>query len=238
MKANLKKSLASALFLLTLVSIMPVGASADGAKKPRYNDTNAQLYTLNHGILARQINGLTCMISNSVSDFKISTHPLDSALVYFERINTFGRPDLYEFHGNSPAELKISARTRNCPPANTEVAMRDMKKYTVVSNPVPRNKGELLVYSQANIVNLAVDYQGNLKAWGTTGNAPVFQLADIVDYRMNLNYGHKGASHSSYVAFAISGSGYVVKIDGIHPEKSKLDLSRRHQNLDQFLLLK
>ena len=238
MKANLKKSLASALFLLTLVSIMPSGAFADGAKKPRYNDTSAQRYILSHGILSREINGLNCVISNSVSDFKVSTHPLDSALVYFERINAFGRPDLYEFHGNSPKELAISARTRNCPSANTEVAMRDMAKYTVVSNPVPRNKGELLVFSQANIVNMALDYQGNLKAWGTTGNAPVFALADILDYRMNLNYGHKGAQYSSYVAFAISKSGYVVKIDGIHPEKSKLDISRRHQNIDQFLLLK
>ena len=85
---------------------------------------------------------------------------------------------------------------------------------------------------QTTIVNLALDNKGVFKAWDN--KKLVLKQSNVVDYKMNGNFGAKGKPFSSYVAFLIDGNGYILKVKGKSPEKSKWDNSRTYRSIKEF----
>ncbi|MCO5144408.1 MAG: hypothetical protein M9962_15120 [Oligoflexia bacterium] len=156
-------------------------------KNARRNDLVAQYALKSNGDFFRIMeNGTPCQITNGVDSFKISQHPNDAAMVYFERNN-----DLYVLHN-------VGANGNNCPKADKKVIMGSVKKYTVTSN------------TESSIVNVALDTSGRLAAWDN--NKVVYEDSMVVDYSMNQCFGASGKSFSSVVFFSIDPHGNVSKI--------------------------
>lgn len=157
-------------------------------KQARRNDLVAQYALKSNGDFFRVMeNGTLCQITNNVDSFKISQHPNDAAMVYFERGG-----DLYVLNN-------INGRSgRNCPQADKKAIMSNVKKYTVTSN------------TESSIVNVALDTSGRLAAWDN--NKVVYEDTMVVDYLMNQCFGASGKSFSSVVFFTIDPHGNVSKI--------------------------
>lgn len=179
------------------------------SKVARKNDVADQYILEADGDFYRIYKGNKCQITNRVESFKVSQHPTDKAMVYFERDN-----DLYVLHNASGFDYP-------CPKASTKAIMQNVRQYTVVPN------------TNSYIVNVALDEYGHLKAW--EDNKMVTDVDNVADFKMNPNYGVKGAPFSSYALFALHKSGYVAKIKGQIGEGVVWDQNRRYETLSQFM---
>lgn len=131
-------------------------------------------------------NGRTCQITSNVKDFKISQHPNDVAVVYYESNN-----DLYIVRNQG-------TQSGDCPPVSKKVLMANVKEWKMVSN------------TNTTIVNAASDVNGNFIAWDNTHS--VYSDIRIVDFQMNQCFGASGKSFSSYVLFTLDSQGNVNKV--------------------------
>lgn len=195
-------------FLFGLVALFAgVQAQADQVKQARDNDVASE-YTLKaNGDLFRTVRGTQCQVTNNVDSLKISQHKDDAAMIYFER-----EDDLYVLHN--------SDRAYPCPKASKKVILANVQEYSVVSN------------EHTTIVNAALSKSGKFVAWDNT--KPVLTQSSVVDYSMHGKFNVKGAPFNRYVLFAINSTGYVLKVDGDHPQSSKWDSSRKYYNLKEF----
>jgi len=193
------------------------GKTYKECKQARKNDT-ADKYLLDHeGNLFRKVPKVKtpCQITSDVSDFKISQHPNDVAVLYYKKGN-----DLYIF--NKDKEYRPNGQ---CPSAkgNSKMLMANVQKFTVTSN------------QNTTIVNAAVDVNGNFNAWDN--NIVVYSDKGIDEFQMNSCYGTQGKSFSSYVLFTRDYQGNVTKVktDGTYfvKDASKVD-PRRYNGLTDF----
>ena len=175
------------LFTICAIGLFSVLVTAQEVKQARNNDV-ASKYTLkSNGDLFRTVNGKECQVTNNVQSFKISQHPNDVAMIYFEKDN-----DLYI--------LRNADRSGSCPKADKKVLMSSVKKYTVTST------------KNTKIVNIALSNHGVLTAWNNSSS--VLSESSIQNYSHNNCYGVDGKSFSTYVAFAITYRGEIIKIRG------------------------
>lgn len=172
---------------LVAIGLFSLMANAQEVKQARNNDVASKYVLESDGDFFRYVNGNKCQITNDVQSFKVSQHPRDAAMVYFEKGN-----DLYV--------LNNASMTGNCPKAEKKVIMSSVKKYTVVST------------TDTEIVNMALSNGGRLTAW--ENKSVVFSADNIESYKHNDCYGQSGKSFNTFVAFAIKYSGRVVKIRG------------------------
>lgn len=175
------------LFSIVLMGLFSVMLSAQEVKQARKNDVASQYTLKSNGDLFRTVGRNECQVTNNVKSFKISAHPNDVAMIYFEKEN-----DLYL--------LKNGQNTGNCPKAEKSLLLSNVKKYTVVPN------------TNTKIVNIALSEAGQLGAW--SNNTVLINENGVKNYIHNNCYGSEGKSFSSYVAFAIKYNGKVLKIRG------------------------
>lgn len=180
----------------------------DQTKNARSNDVASRYVLEDNGNFFRFVGNQKCQITNNVDSFKVSSHPNDAAMVYFERDN-----DLYVLHNAS--------RTGNCPKASKKVITSNVAKYNVVSS------------TQTTIVNLALSKSGTFTAWDNT--TPVVSKTGVKSYSMSQCYGVSGKSFSTYVAFAINSAGHIFKVKGKSPGSSNWDTSARYNSVDEFV---
>lgn len=200
-----------------------VGAAATGAftkaeeKQARDNDVASKYILKENGDLFRMVRGAKCQVTTKVKDFKISMHPTDSAVIYYTReegTDFAGRPilNLYVLHN--------AGRTGDCPPASKKKIMDNVKKFTVTSN------------TNTTIVNAASSKSGQFAAWDDT--RALINLNGIKDFQMHQNFGVSGKPFSSYVLFALTDEGYIIKVKGNDVQNSKPDLSRKYKSISEF----
>lgn len=175
-------------------------------KEARSNDVATEYVLGYDGTLFRRMPGYRnlCPVATNVNDFKISKNPQDDALIYFT-VSRFGQEDLYALNRDSNGFM-------SCLAPNIEPLMRDVKKFTVVSS------------AKTQIVNIALDKKGNLKAWGRRDL--LLTANGIQEYSMNQCNDQIGRRFSSYVAFAESADGRILKIDGDRPREWKFTQER------------
>ena len=174
--------------LLMLATLMLSAATfAQEVKMARESDL-ATKYTLKaNGDLFRTIRGNECQVTNNVESLKISQHPNDAAVAYFQKDG-----DLYALHN---ADYSYP-----CPKTSKKMIMSKVDKYTVVSN------------TKTVIVNMALSKYGNFVAWDNA--RPVVSSESVDSYVNNTCYGSEGKSFNTYVAFARTYSGKILKIRG------------------------
>lgn len=164
--------------------------SNSNCKNARRNDSADQYILDSAGNLYRYFANAQqkkCQITNNVSDFKISQHPNDSAVIYFER-----QGDLWVVHPQGTSG--------NCPPVSKKVIMAGVKEWKMVSN------------TNTTIVNAALSNNGQLLAWDNVN--VVYQENGIRDFQMNTCFGTAGRSFSSYAIFAQDHNRDIVKVKG------------------------
>ncbi len=177
------------LFMMTVVMMSSFAFAAE-TKHARSNDL-AETYTLSDdGTLSRAIrnSNLKCTITTNVDEFKVSMHKNDAAMIYFVK------------NDKSLWYLKNSgSSTSQCPPAEKQRLMQNVKKYTVTSN------------TDTEVVNVALDTSGNLYAWGNSGPA-IYSDTGVAEFQMNQCYGASGKSFNSFVMFTRDAYGIVTKV--------------------------
>jgi hypothetical protein len=185
-------------------------------KQARANDVADQYMLEEDGTLYRMVGRNKCAITTKVSSFKVSSHPKDAAMIYFEK-----EGDLYVL--NNPSGV---SRT-GCPKATTKKIMDRVKEYSVISN------------TNTTIVNAALSKDGEFIAWDNTdvvlrtrGTQDVFGVG-VSDYQNNNNFGVKGKPFQSYAIFAIDRMGNVLKVQGTQPGKSKWE-EGDYRSIKQF----
>lgn len=189
----------------------PKGSRWKECKNARSNVSVDQYLLSTDGDLYTYIEKIDrlCQVTNNVKDFKISIHPRDAAVLYFERSG-----DLYVAN-----EVKVKG---DCPEMKKKVIMTNVKKYNVVGN------------TKTTIVNTALSQSGEFVAWDNV--KPVYKDILVEDYLLNRNYGSEGKSFSSYVAFTLGMDHYVTKVKGQKDGsyiKSK-DSGRAYRDLQSF----
>ncbi len=149
-------------------------ASQTIKKNARKNDI-ADSYELDkNGNFYRYIGKRKCQITNNVDSFKVSQHPEDEAVVYFVKDR-----DLYVLHNAS--------FSGNCPKTSKKNILHNVKKYSIVPS------------AKTNVVNVALDNNGILVAWGNSSR--LYRIYGIENYHINNCFG-SGKSFSSYLLFA------------------------------------
>lgn len=128
-----------------------------------------------------------CQITNDVKDFKISQHPNDAAVAYYESKNS-----LWVINNQD------TTRNGNCPKVAKKVIMQNVKEWKVMSN------------TNTTIVNAAVDESGNFNAWDNI--RVVYSQKNVIDFQMNSCFNVSGKSFSSYALFTLDSYGDVNKI--------------------------
>ncbi len=183
--------------LIVLLSLVLTSAAFAQTKNARSNDVAYKYELESDGDLFRYIRGSNqrCQVTNNVSSYKISRHKNDAAVIYYVRYG-----DLYYLKNTDNGY-------GSCPKAVKKVLMENVKKYTVVSN------------TNTKIVNIALNHSGKLVAWGNTTKE--FEAYRVNKYVNNTCYGSNGKSFKSYVAFAITYGGQVIKIKGQSSRSSK-----------------
>jgi hypothetical protein len=153
---------------------------------------------------------LLCSVTNNVTDMKVSRHPRDAAVLYFER-----QGNLYVAHN-------VRNNGFNCPEMSKKVLMNNVKKFNVVSN------------NNTTIVNTALSEQGEFLAWDNS--RVVYSDRLVKDYLLNTNYGAEGKAFNRYVAFTIDYSGYVTKLEGRSEYNfiQSKDSNKRYSSLQSF----
>lgn len=197
----MNKLLTFSLLFTATFATLPANAE-DDVKRARANDIVDEYILEDSSKLVRRIGKLKCDVTTKVVDFKISMHPKDDAMMYFIK-----EGDLYELHNTG------AATPGQCPKAEVVLAMKNVAKidgkykYNVVSS------------TNTKIVNMALDKEGNLKAWDN--EKLVLTQNGVADYKMNICNDQPGAAFSRYVAFAEDAYGRILKVDGDKPEESK-----------------
>lgn len=156
-------------------------------KNARRNDLADQYLLDKKGNLFRAVENQKCQITSNVDSFKISMHPNDSAVAYYE-----SKDDLYVVHNQG------TTRSGNCPPVSKKKIMSNVKEYSVVSN------------TNSFIVNAALDKSGKFEAWDNIKT--VYSDKNVEDFMMNTCYKVEGKSFNTIVLFTIDRSGYVTKV--------------------------
>jgi len=132
--------------------------------------------------------GRVCQVTTRVSNLKISMHPMDAAIMYFEKDG-----NLYDAN-----ETRVMGQ---CPKVKTKMIMANVEKYSVVGN------------SNTTVVNMALSRGGDFIAWDNIN--PVYKDTMVTDYLVNSsNYGVRGAPFSSYVAFTLGSDHMITKVKG------------------------
>jgi hypothetical protein len=180
-------------------------------KNARTSDPADQYLLENDGDLFRAIGNQLCQITSGVTEFKISQHRDDAAVLYYLKDN-----DLYVVHPQATTG-------GNCPPVSKKKIMDDVDKYSVVSN------------TNSTIVNVALNKSGRLVAWDNTH--PVYEDTGVSEYLMNQCFGTRGKSFSSYVLFSIDRSGVVTKVkveDGASRYNQSRDTNANYRSIQDF----
>ena len=204
-------------FILATVAMLGGVASAQETQTARSNDVASSYMTDANGNFYRMVGSQKCQITTNVKSFKVSKHPTDLAMVYYVRAES-NRAPLYV--------LLNAESTGNCPKATKTKIVADVAfdadrgyRYDVVED------------LNTTIVRVALDTQGNFTAAGA--KSKLYSSAGVSDYSMNGNYGVSGAPFSSYVAFAISSTGTILKLKGKEPSQSKFD-AKAFESLQAF----
>ncbi|WP_372370951.1 hypothetical protein [Candidatus Uabimicrobium sp. HlEnr_7] len=196
------------VFTFVILTSLILSLNADTSKKSRKGDNASEYILKANGDLFRIVDGQKLQVTTRVADFKISHHPQDAAMIYFIRDN-----NLYI--------LKRSDKKSKKAIIFQDIAKAGKKyRYNVAPSP------------KTTIVNLALSGKGEFRAWDN--KKIVLQQNNVVNYKMNNNFAAKGKPFSSYVAFAIDTNGYILKIKGKSPGKSKWDNSRSYKNIKEF----
>lgn len=204
-------------FGLTLVALFAsVAALADETKQARSNDYAISYTLTDSGRLYRTMpNGNQCDITTNVSDFKVSQHPKDAAVIYFKK-----EGNLYYLKN-----LSWKQASKPCPGAEKAVLMSDVKKYNVISN------------TNTDLVNTALSYGGRFAAWPNSGSPVSFD--GISAYSLNNCYGKKDRSFNTYMVFLLTNGGKIVKVrgnaSGYGSIEYKVDDSKYWQSPEQFI---
>lgn len=182
----------SKLIVAGLLTLTTVSAFATTVKNARSNDVASKYILDDSGKLSRIMkgSGLKCDITTKVANFTVSAHKNDVAMIYFKK------------NGNLHILTNARGDLSQCPKANQGLLVAGIKKYTVVSN----------TSSESLVVNMTLDNGGNFKAWDNTHS--LFTVKGVREYVNNSCFGQRGASFSSFTAFALKFDGSVVKIKG------------------------
>jgi hypothetical protein len=192
------------------IATSAIGATPE-SKNARSNDVASKYVLESNGDLYRLVGGKKCQVTTEVQSMKVSQHPDDAAMLYFTR-KEGGHTNLYVLHN--------AEDFGDCPKTSRKKIMSDVDKYTVTSN------------TNTKIVNAALSEQGQFTAWDDT--KPVINLSGIKEYQMHQMFGVAGKPFSSYVAFALTKSGYIIKIKGNDVQNSNPDLSRTYKSIKEF----
>lgn len=133
--------------------------------------------------------GALCQVTSDVDNFKISQHPKDAAVLYFDR-----NDDLYVLN-----KEKVNF-WGDCPKTSKKVIMENVKEYKIATN------------TKTTIVNAALNKFGKFVAWDNT--SPVYTAYGVADFQMNNCFGKKGSSFNSYVLFTQDFAGFITKVKG------------------------
>ena len=192
------KLLVTGLLSLTTVSAFSMDAVKPASKAARSNDVASKYVLSASGKFSRIMkkSGLKCDITTNVSEFSVSGHKADLAMAYFKK------------EGNLHVLNNARGDMSQCPKTTQVMIVTAVKKYTVVSN----------TSDDSVIVNLTLDKAGNFKAWDN--ERAVLAVRNVKDYVNNTCFGKKGASFSSYTAFALKYDGSVVKVKGGEVERT------------------
>ncbi len=201
----------SALPALLALTVAAPAALADHPsdlvlKTARRGDPASSYALKSDGSMFRTIGNQLCQVTAHVEEMKIAQHPSDSTAAYFVRDGA-----LVALQTPTPDDVA----TGGCPKAATTELVHQLAR-----------AGGSYVYklvdrSDTPISLIAEDASGRVTAWDRDGVA--VYVDGVVDVKMNSCFGAKKKSFSSYVAFAIDGSGHVSKLGGKDPRKSKLD---------------
>ncbi len=182
-------------------------------KQARKNDV-ADMYLLTaNGDLFRTVNGNLCQVTNGVTDYKVSQHPNDAAVMYYTRngglwiLNNENRGG-----GQCPGTIKKEL-----------LPNVDKDNYKVVSN------------THTTIVNAALDNGGRFVAWDNV--RPVYQDGGVAEFQMNPCYGQQGKSFSTVVLFTRDQGGAVTKVrveGGAYLRNNSNETTRRYQSISDF----
>ncbi len=154
---------------------------------------------------------LLCSVTNQVKDMKVSRHPRDTAVLYFER-----QGDLYVAHN-------LRSRGAQCPEMSKKVIMPNVKKFNVVSS------------NETTVVNTALSQFGEFLAWDN--HRVVYSDRNVSDYLLNRNYASNGKAFSNYVAFTIDTWGYVTKVFGqatLNVLPNSKETKKRYSSIQDF----
>lgn len=214
------KNLVRILVLLVALTTVSAFAKDDIVKNARKGDVASQYILDASGNLFRMVGNNKCQITNNVEDMKISAHPQDKAMMYFIK-----NADLYVLHN--------AERTGQCPKASTKVITENVAhtynkktrentnyRYNVVSN------------TKTAVVNVVLTESGYLEVWGDVKK--LGYQDGVVDYSMYNYYNVKGKPYSSYVLFALTYNGCILKVDGDNVDQSKLDCERKWSSIKEF----
>lgn len=178
-------------------------------KKARKNDVASE-YVLDHrGQLFRTVKGRQCKVADGVTHMKVSQHPEDTAVLYFERDH-----DLYVLHNTR-------AWWFGCPRTSQKLILKNVKKFNVVGS------------IHTKIVNVALSKAGQFHAWDN--HVTKMTVNGVQEYRMNQGYGVKGKPFSSYVSFLYGEQGKIFKLKGKMIKESKWEPKKRYRSLKDFL---
>lgn len=202
-------SLATAAELTTTTTTTTTSVVWKLEKRDRFNN----LYKLDTlGNLYRFFGGtLKCQVTNMVLDFKINLHPADESVAYLVRNEGINNGVLYALM-DSP-----TYGASQCPKSFKIVALSGLTgnvndKYKIVSNLKDYELGTTATMMSINGVGDLVGWRGRAAVFR---NNPLIKFGDLV---MNVCYGSKAMSFSSYVGFVLekSSSTYkrVLKIKG------------------------
>ena len=182
--------------IMTAVSLFASQGAYAKTKQARPNDV-ADSYVLTSGNLFRMVKGNKCQITNNVKDFKVSQHPNDLAMIYFEKGG-----DLYMLR--NAADL-----SGNCPKAEKKVLVKSIKKYSVIPS------------TKSIIVNITLSNSGLLQAWDN--NKVISTQSNVAEYKVNNTFGKAGDVDADTIAFIRDNQQNAYKINGkveTKPEKA------------------
>ena len=215
MKAILTIAVASAALFSSAAWAKKTAHPASVTKTARDGDIASRYVLRADGHLFRQVGTNLCEITNEVYDFKIADNPHDPAAAYIVR-----KGGLFAL---TPA--RTDRQATQCPKAKLELRVPALDRND-------RSWQYLVVNRKDTPLSLiARGTDGRVTAWDARGVA--VYVDGTVDLRMNSCFGST-KSFGSYVAFAIDRDGYVSKIGGKDPRKSKADPAH-YETIDAFM---
>jgi hypothetical protein len=200
------------LLIALIVSSTSVFAQSYEFKDARPSDNASRYATGTDGSFFREVNGDWCKIfSSGLKSYKVSLHPEDVATAYV--LGNSGT--LYYVKDQSSCYL-----TEN--DGVSKIAY-DVNKYSVV----PNENSEYVNFALADYSDYSET--GTLMAWKNSGSP--LKWYNIEKYSINNCYKRSGKSFSSYIAFAITSSGRIIKIKNTGADKAD---QTKYSSLKEF----